>query len=187
MALSDTFTATELVTLVSIETGYLTADGLSAEEAAELVKNNIDNAECFTKDNYPIQGSNGAIAPNVTTSISGSKVTLTGEYTKNSSIDYTQAPWYYPAGNKGDTSMLVAVGFYGPKGAKGATTGNNVKYSHATQLDLLMGVLVPVTGTKTTTFEIQWYVDEACTIPMGEAIEYTFDGSAVEVKEAPGP
>ena len=83
--------------------------------------------------------------------------------------------------------MLVAVGFYGPKGAKGATTGNGVKYSHATQLDLLMGVLVPVTGTKTTTFEIQWYVDEACTIPMGEAIEYTFDGSAVDVKEAPVP
>ncbi len=186
MALSDTFTATELVTLVSIETGYLTADGLSAEEAAELVKNNIDNAECFTKDNYPIQGSNGAIAPNVTTSISGSKVTLTGEYTKNSSIDYTQAPWYYPAGNTGEKSMLVAVGFYGPKGAKGATTGNGVKYSHATQLDLLMGVLVPL-DTKKTTFEIQWYVDEACTIPMGGAIEYTFDGSAVKVKEAPTP
>ena len=86
MSLSDTLSATQLTTLISIETGYLTSSGMTAQQTQEAV------------DEAPVAG--GPLSEDATdignisdanTITFGGTVTLTG----TTSNDFTGSPWFF--------------------------------------------------------------------------------------------
>ena len=74
--------------------------------------------------------------------------------------------------------VIVAAGFAKPANAYCATTGNGIEYDvHADPDGLLLYIPLKINeagnGVENATVTIQWWLDEECTVKLGDAVTYT--------------
>ena len=74
--------------------------------------------------------------------------------------------------------VIVAAGFAKPANAYCATTGNGIEYDvHADSDGLLLYIPLKINeagnGVENATVTIQWWLDEECTVKLGDAVTYT--------------
>ncbi len=102
MSLSDTLSATQLTTLISIETGYLTSSGMTAQQTQEAVDEAPVAGGPLTEDASDISNISDAwMKPNANLSVNvdmdANTITLDGTVTLTGTTlnDFTGSPWFF--------------------------------------------------------------------------------------------
>ena len=198
MKLTDTLTADQAVTLISIETGYVTSNGMKAEETQEIVDEIEISGGPLSEDAGTINSINNTwMKPdtnlNVVPDNDSNIVTISGNIAMSGANNFTGSPWFFTLG-EGTTAnhFLAIVSLPKPTGdgiptalyAKRVSDGK-VYTVAASSEGLSVALLVPyssATGKATapSNLEFAWYADSACNVLLG-TVQYSFDVSGVNV------
>ena len=198
MALSDTLNATELVTLVSIDTGYVTNNGMKAEETQEIVDEIEISGGPLAEDAGTINSlgdrwmkpdANLNVVPDNDSNI----VTISGNIAMSGANDFTGTPWFFTSGEGTTANHFLAIVSLPKPTGDGIPTALYAKrvsdgkvYTVASNSEgLSVALLVPynsATGKATapSNLEFAWYADAACKVLLG-TVQYSFDVSGVNV------